>query len=246
MVNQEKETYSFSKLSMFNTCKYGYYLTYVEKRPGLNNAFASYGTLCHEILEQYAKGTYKLEDLASIFEWSFDVSVQEQFPPNKYADLRSSYYEDGLEFFKKFKGYDDCEILGVEEEFNINIRDWILHGFIDLVYRDKDGKLIIRDYKSKSSFKSIIERDEYARQLYLYSLYVKDKYGEFPAELEFLMLRKNQTVKIVFDRFKLLETLDWANNTVDSIRDALDYPANLDYYFCNHICDYRNACELKE
>ena len=58
--------------------------------------------------------------------------------------------------------------IGAESEFN---------GIIDLVYEDEQGRLIVHDYKSKSSFKNKAEQKKYARQLYLYSLHIKEKYG---------------------------------------------------------------------
>ena len=84
------ERYSFSKLSSWWTCPYGYFLRYIEHKAGIGNAFASYGTLVHEIMEKYAKGEVELWDLPQMFEWLFDSAVQEEFPPNKYVDLRES------------------------------------------------------------------------------------------------------------------------------------------------------------
>ena len=128
-------------------------------------------------MERYANGEIELWDLADVYEWEFDAAVPEEFPPSDFCKdkngkkitMRELYYQQGLDFLKNFPGYDELKILEVESNFDIEIDDWIFTGVIDLVLEDKDGNLIIQDYKSKSSFKSKKEQAEYARQLYLYS-----------------------------------------------------------------------------
>lgn len=196
-------------------------------------------------MERYAKGELDVWDLPSVYEWEFDEAVKEKFPWNKYTDLRKSYYKQGIEFLKNFKGYNDCKILGVEEEFEIKIDDWLFIGIIDLLV-EKDGKLIVRDYKSKASFKDAEEQRKYARQLYLYSMYVKEKYGRFPDELQFLMFRKQNEVKIPFDENACDEALQWAKNTVRIIREAFDFPPTCEAFYGNNLCNHREYCEFCE
>lgn len=240
------ERYSFSKLSAWWTCPYGYYQRYIEHKAGIGNAFASFGTFVHELMEQYAKGEVELWDLPIMYEWQFDTAVPEKFPYNKYVNLRDSYYSQGLSFLKNFAGYEDIKILGAEEEFVIDIDDWQFNGIIDLVFEDKDGLLIIRDYKSKASFKNDEERHKYARQLYLYSLYVKEKYGRYPDELQFLMFRKQKDpVRIPFNHNDLSEAVQWAKDTVAIIRNAFDYPAQCDDFYGENLCNHREYCPLK-
>lgn len=249
MVNKphEKEKYSFSRLSSWWVCPYGWKLNYIDGHEGIGNAFSSYGTLIHSILERYAKGELALKELPETFEWEFPAAVEEEFPPNKYVDLKTSYYEQGLNFLTNFSGYDKYKILGVEEEFKIDIDDWIFHGFIDIHYLDEDGRLIVRDYKSKASFKSKEEQKEYARQLYLYSAYIKQKYGKFPDELQFLMFRKqSEPVRIQFDEGAYDEAFSWARYTVEQIREAFDYPPKCDSFYCANLCNHREYCDLRE
>lgn len=197
-------------------------------------------------MEKYAKGEAELWDLPQMYEWQFDTAVPEKFPYNGYVDLRKNYYAQGLNFLKTFEGYEGMKILGVEEEFLLPIDDWQFTGFIDLVFWDKNGRLIIRDYKSKAAFKNENEKHEYARQLYLYSLHVKEKYGQYPDELQFLMFRKQKDpVRIPFNVDDLQEALQWARNTVHEIRDAFDYPARCESFYAENLCNHREYCPLK-
>ena len=242
---QALEQYSFSKLSSWWTCPYGFKLRYIDHQVGIGNAFSSFGTLVHSIMERYANGELELWDLAAVYEWEFEAAVPEQFPWNKYTNLRNSYYEQGLSFLKSFGGYDAYKLLGVEEKFQLQIDDWLFVGVIDLVFEDENGRLIIRDYKSKAAFKDDKEKRKYARQLYLYSLYVKEKYGRYPDELQFLMFRKQNTITIPFNQEDLGEAVKWATDTVRVIREAFDYPPTCEAFYGDNLCNHREYCALK-
>lgn len=239
------ERYSFSKLSAWWTCPYGYKLKYIDHKDGIGNAFASFGTLIHSLMERYAKGEAEIWDLPALYEWEFDAAIPEKFPYNKFVVLRDSYYKQGLEFLKNFQGYGKYKLLGIEEEFTIPIEDWSFTGIVDLVFEDELGRLIIRDYKSKASFKNAKEQQKYARQLYLYALYVKEKYGRYPDELQFMMFRKQKIVNIPFNLEELEEALSWAKMTVRIIREAFDFPATCEEFYGTNLCNFRKNCDLK-
>ena len=248
MVSREtcKERFSFSKLSAFHTCKYGYKQTYIDHKKGAGNCFSYYGLEMHSLLERYARGEIDLWDLVDVYQWEFDAAVPEKFPSTKFCkDMRKLYYEQGLEYLKNFPGYGDRKILEVESQFDHDIDDWVFNGVIDLVFEDKDGKLVIQDYKSKSSFKNKHEQAEYARQLYLYSLYVKDKYGKYPDLLRFMMFRKNVAVDIPFNEDDFNEALNWAKDTVKEIRECWDFTPSCDEFFAQNLCNHREYCDCK-
>lgn len=243
MVSAGKERYSFTKLSSFNNCKYGYKLTYIDHCKGIGNCFSSYGSHVHSIMERYAKGELNLWDLPSVYEWEFDSAVPESFPKSRFCkDMRKLYYEQGLTFLNNFSGYDEIDILGVEETFEYPIDDWIFTGVIDLIIRDKDGKLIVQDYKSKSAFKNKAEQAEYARQLYLYSLYVKEKYGKYPDLLRFVMFRKENIIDIPFNAAGADEAVGWAKETVKKIRECEDFSPSCEEFFAENLCNHREYC----
>lgn len=243
---KDKERYSFSKLSSFNTCKYGYDKRYNQHLKGIGNCFSSYGLLVHSLLERYSKGELPLECLCEVFQWEFDTSVPEPFPKSKFCpNMRELYFNQGVDFFWAFTGYGDSRILDVENDFEYEIDDWIFNGVIDLVLLDENKKLIVLDYKSKASFKTKKEQKVYARQLYLYALHVKKKYGRYPDILRFSLIRKNQVVDVPFNIKDLEEAVCWARNTVAEIRSCWYYPSNPDQFFCQNLCNFRNECSFK-
>lgn len=239
------EKYSFSKLEAFHTCQLMWFTRYGLNEKGENNAFAAYGTLVHSIMERYTKGEIERESLADIFEWEFDTAVVEEFPPNKYKDLRESYFQQGIDFLNSFPGYDGYKVLASEVKFELPIDDWIFNGIIDLVFQKENGDIVILDYKSKASFSGKKELAKYARQLYLYSLYIFNTYGVYPTELVFYRFRAQEQDHIQFDKTALEEAVSWAKETVKEIRDAWCYEANYDVWFCNQLCNFRSTCTEK-
>jgi hypothetical protein len=241
-----KEKYSFSKLSAFHTCKHGYKLTYIDKDKGDGNAFSSYGSFVHSLMERYTKGTIDLWDLPTTFKLEFDSAVPEPFPSTLYCpNMKTLYYAQGLEFLETFKGYENRKILDIEEKFEQAIDTWSLVGVIDLVFEDETGRLVIEDYKSKSSFKNKSEIKKYARQLYLYSIYVKEKYGKYPDVLRFTLFRKKTYVDILFDEKGLEEAINWAKDTVNEIRECWVFSPTCEEFFSQHLCNHRHHCKSK-
>lgn len=223
-----------------------YKFTYIDHQSGVGNCFSSYGSEVHSIMERYSKGELKLENLLDVFEWEFDAAVPEPFPQSAFCkNMRDLYYEQGVAFFKNFKGYSGVKILEVEKSFDYEFDDWIYTGVIDLILEDEDGKLILQDYKSKGAFKSKKEQAEYARQLYLYSLFVKEKYGKFPDILRFLMFRKNKTVDIPFKETECSEAIEWAKDTVKQIRNCWDFYPSCEEFFGKNLCNHREYCTNK-
>jgi ATP-dependent helicase/DNAse subunit B len=48
----DNHVYSYTQLSSFDECPYGFYMNYIEKAPDrLNNAFAEQGTLIHDLID---------------------------------------------------------------------------------------------------------------------------------------------------------------------------------------------------
>jgi hypothetical protein len=239
------EKYSFSKLSTFNQCKYQYYLNYIEKRKGKDNAFSQYGTFVHSILERHAKGELAAYELLDVYRDGYDKAVTEPFPPNKYVELAESYYQDGYEFLKNFDGLDDLEILGVETRFREPLDDFCYTGVIDLTYRDHDGGIVVQDWKSKSKFKNKMEQSQFARQPLSYGLHIIKKYKEPPKTLRFYMFRKQEIIDIPFTTQDYESALGWIKDTVKEIRECEEWSATPDSFFCSELCGFRDMCEFK-
>lgn len=252
-------TWSFSRVTSFSHCPKMFKLTYIDRKDKLPNSFADYGTFLHELLESYYLGETDLWDLLPRYKNEFANSVTSEFPPNKYVNLQQSYFDAGLKYLESFEDpWNDCEVLGVEQQVLTEVGGYKFVGYIDLVLRDPQGRIIIVDHKSRAKFKNAQERREYLHQLYLYSIHIKETYGEYPYKLVFNVFRFGVLDETLFDEKELEVTKEWFvseiqkiyndNNFKDAI--ALRYKAQgkklkefkKDDFFCNHICSVRRSC----
>lgn len=245
MVKDGKPVFSYSQLSNFETCPYGWKLLYVDHVPRDDNCFSLYGSIVHGLLEKYAKGELELDALEDLFECEFG-SITEPWPPNKYVDLEESYKNKGLAFFRTFEGLDNVEILGVEKHFYIDRGFYWLQGYIDLIYKTKDGKLVCRDWKSTKAYTKQ-QLAEHQRQVYLYSAPCIEWYGKPPDELEFYHFRdEKKRSRIRFNETDYHEALWWADDKAEALLNAWSYPHHYDDWFCNQLCSARTNCEYRE
>ena len=231
--------WSFSKLNAYTTCPYQWYNTYVNRAERLQNAFSQYGTLVHEVLENYAidrksgKNNIELWELCSMLEEDYDNRVTEDFPYNKYKDLAEDYKAKANLYFEDIAESDLIQkienkqfaIVGVELEFIFDIPDGDTShkckGFIDLVVRDKaDGRLIIIDHKSKAikrlkSGKPVAKDVEDAlRQMSMYAMAIHQQFDEYPKEIWINAFRVKDIIKEPFDISRGEESLTWAVNII--------------------------------
>lgn len=256
------EKFSFSKLNSFHQCKYAYDLCYHKKVKGEGNGFGHIGTEVHSILERFSNEELLQFELVDTFLEEFEYAVPNgvklYFASGAYKDLTENYKTQCVNFLTNWCGFNGMHVIASEEEFNMlfRIKDKyiFLNGFIDVVAEDKDGEIYIIDYKSKSAFKNKKEVAEYARQLYLYSVWVKHKYGKAPKELWFYQFRIDHIEKIAYSLEELEDVLNWTYNTlVDIEEEQFWLPINFSKetdksidnatFFCRNLCDYRGTCD---
>lgn len=248
-----KMVWSFSRVNSASKCRYAWYKQYVEEDEGLPNAYAQFGTICHETLEKYLKGELDMFTVSQYYEDHYGDYVTCDFPPNKYVDLGEKTYLQGKEYFDNIDfDFDKYEILGVEQELNFKVGKYPFHGFADAIYKDKEtGEIILRDHKT-SSFKylksgKVSSKDqehfkEFRYQEYLYCIPLIEQYGKVDY-LSWNMIRDNKEIKIPFDEKEFKEAQEWCIKTIEELEhEMLWLPDTASTYWCNVICSARDGC----
>lgn len=249
--------WSFSRVNSFNNCRYEWMLKYIEE-PGENadSCYGQFGTLCHKILEEYAKGKLDLLELPIVYEERFKDTITEDFPRRGDKDFRSDYYEKGYEYFLNFSGFgDEYEILGVEKKVEFELEGYPFIGFIDLLMKNKNtGEIVILDHKSTSmKFKkdgslsktSLPKFEEFRRQLYLYSIPIIKEYGHVD-KLTWNLFKDGTSITIDFDYHELDSARNWALKTIKEIENETKWEAKPDYMYCSYLCSKRrDGCPYK-
>ena len=250
-------TWSFSRLNSFYNCPYEWRLHYMDCNKSENGFFGEYGSLIHKILEKYEKGELSLFELNDYYEEHFSESVPHDAPPNKYVDIKQSYYEKGLDYFNNIDlDLDKYEVLGVEKEVRFQIAGKDFVGYIDLLLKEKEtGKIIILDHKSasikilKNGKVSKSDQEhvrEFIRQLCLYAIPIIEEYGHVD-ELWWNLFKDKNWLKMPFNKEDYDEAIQWAEDTLKLIETEKEWlPNNSSSYYCNYLCGQRNnACEYK-
>lgn len=216
--------WSYSSVNSYRQCPQAFRYGYLDALPRVDNAFSDWGSFMHSILEKYFSGELEFFELSQLYVDRYQDNVKCAFPPNNYCDLGERYYKAGKDYLDSFDGlFEDYTVIGVELAVKMDIEERPFVGIIDLLL-EKDDEYIVVDHKSKSRFKSKRERMEYARQLYLYSLYVKEKYGKFPSKLVFHMVRAGgELIEIPFDQDELDAAVKWFTDTIDAIYQDVEF-----------------------
>ena len=245
----ENHTYSFSQLSSFAECPYGYYLERIEKVPKLGNAFAEQGSLIHDLIDQWAKGHIKKENLVDEYIRRYPDEVVTSWPrmlaSKGYVEKT---YNQGLQYFQNFDGFKGFDIVDTEEKFETDIEGRPFIGIIDMLLKDeRTGELIILDHKSKSLSAFRKEEPTIYRQQYLYSKYVHEKYGVWPDRLMFNLFKEGGVKKEKpFSLDEYNKVYNWAFDVIQKIEsyevmDWLESKETSDF-FCQELCNVRQNC----
>lgn len=230
-------------MNSYHQCPKQFKLSYIDALPRVDNAFSDWGLLVHYLLEQYFSGKMEFFELSQEYDNLYKEYVTHTFPPNRWVNLNESYYNQGKEYLDNFDGdFEGYEVLEIEKKFELNIKNRAFVGIIDLVLRSPDKTIVCCDHKSKKSFASKKEEGEYLRQLYLYSLWIKEEYGEYPSQLIFNLVRGGKKVIHTFKEEELEQAKKWFLTTIDSIYKDVEFKASPDVFFCDNLCGVRHHC----
>lgn len=254
-------TFSFSRIETFVRCPLCFYLQYIKCLDSISGSFGQFGNISHSLLERYAKGELAEYELSREYKNTYEEIVTDPFPPNKYVDLGERYYNQGLEFFNNFEGFGDIEVLGVEQEYRFKIDKYNFVGLIDLETPDS-----IIDHKTKGSQHlnrltkkhnkedyitmvdgRYIHKDNF-RQLYIYSIPYKEKYGKYPKYLILNMIRVNDWYCIEFNEAHFEEAKQWTIKQIEAIYNATEFLKGdeVSEFWCNWVCSQRFNCVHSE
>lgn len=242
-------TWSYSRISSFDNCPYKFFLTYIMPSDKISLFFSGYGSFIHELLASYYRGERTREDIVAEYLTGFRSHVMGRAPDQK---IFSNYFQQGLSHLKGITKPSQ-QIIGVENEVSFQVGGYPFVGYIDLLLRNEEnGDITILDHKSRNlkrrsmrakPTKTDEELDRYLRQLYLYSIPVKDTYKVFPSYLMFNCYRTGAVIREPFSVSAFNAAVDWAAQSVDAIIHTDDFHPCMDYYFCRYICDVHDRCE---
>ena len=199
------EKFSYSKIGVFEQCKYKYKLIYRDGNYISSDSVATeFGTLVHYIEEQMVKilnSSFKLDAqdysyLLDLFETAdihnnnetvLGLNILREKYKNEWniPDKSGRTYEQKAEEYKangiyRLRGFlrehPNIEVVAAEQEFNLNYNGYLFHGFIDRIYRDiETNEIYVEDIKTWSQ---AAEQKDLTTplQFVIYCLAIKEMY----------------------------------------------------------------------
>ncbi len=219
---------SYSQIDKYLQCPFSWFLKYIEKiRADIKAKALEYGLAVHETMEFY----FEMANLGVFVPHGelvkfFYKKFKDHEIPFDSEDEEKEYFKEGVVAIdriynpvnevEKIMVDPDTEILGVEEDFELEIelpspikvayidedgnpqiletdKVYII-GFIDLVLRTKEG-IVVVDHKSG---KTLFSKDKLEENLQfpIYAMAILEKYGELPVRsfYNFTKLHKHQVL----------------------------------------------------
>lgn len=239
---KKKKKVSYSQFSNWWICAHRWYRDYILKEKVFEeNLIMSFGTSIHETVQLYLKTLYNKSDadagrinMMKYFKWSFNKEITRKKIPHTKEEL-DEFIEDGRNILEEFKDpvnrlryfpRDKWELLGIEDELNIDIRNNItIIGYLDLVLREKiSGNIRIVDFKTSTRGWSR-EKEDFIKnaQLKLYkALYSKQH--DIPLskiQTEFIILKRKiyENCNYEQSRIQIHKPLTYQSDILEVIRE---------------------------
>lgn len=149
--------WSFSKMSTMTQCSWLYQLKYIQHLKGIQDSCYTYwGTVAHEIIQDYYDGKHKshkdmlVELGVKMVEYNLECKKRPHIKFNSESE-----YDNYMANLKHYFANTDIIPHTVKNERPIitamqGKEKHVFQGFIDSIYLDDDGNIVVLDYKTSS------------------------------------------------------------------------------------------------
>lgn len=233
---------SYSRFDTYKTCAAKYFYTYIQKEDRVFGEAATLGNVVHEALENSTgQGELDLDHMRDMMQ-----EAREKYDPDhQISDKLVKAGEIMLEEFHE-RHQDDPffvapeNVIAQELPFDIIVGACRIIGYIDLVYKDHYGNVIVCDYKS-GSWQVPDAEVPTNLQLGIYALALSQLYPEqesFYAELYYLRDGKRKGHNFTTEDLERVceEILSTYQDILTSVERG--FIADAPPFKCKYLCDF--------
>lgn len=214
-----------SELVTFLRCRRKWNYGYVRglESPGYQTNLET-GSAVHAGLQAHYRGEDPFDAMTDY--WTPWLHTLEDGNPQLEKDIKLSgiMMEGYLEWLEETGNDAYLTPVAIEEKVEYLIRpDVTLHGTLDLVMRDQEGRLILIDHKTTAAFGALTDRRlQMNFQLQTYAVLCEEFFGEAPAGAELNMLRKVQRTAASKPPFYMRESVKFNKFQLAAHRKTID------------------------
>jgi len=241
--------WSFSSVSSYNMCPFGFELTYINDEERETNVFSDFGLLVHSTLEKYFLDELEIWDLLEYYVDHFDEFLK-SIPPAFPKNMVEIYYNAGKEYFENFDfNKSSYEVIAVEETIDSTYNGIDLVVKPDLILKEKStGEYHLIDFKTaklKSTKKDKEKQlNTYMNQFNLYAYFFEIEKDIHIDKIIIWFIRNGVEVVKNVEPIVVQNTLDWFEESVNNAINEEKWPAISNGYFCQEICSNRFICSM--
>jgi len=127
-------TYSFSSVTTFENCPYGFKLAYIDAESREDNYWGQRGSLMHEVLEKYYSNELDFFELSEYYRKRYGDTITTTLPPF----IKTDYFSEDIKFLDNlYFDMDQYEIIEVEEKQDLFLSNGTKATYIaDLILKD--------------------------------------------------------------------------------------------------------------
>ena len=248
--------WSPSALSNYLQCPRHFYLANILRIPEeeeddpfqVLNA-AEIGTLAHLMMEKLAADDYTRDRFIADCSDAFDKALLKRPPvhPSDAADLKK-------EFIKMMETSYDKDphnrVISSEKEYCFDHPSGIrIHGYLDRVEQDCDGRYIVADFKTKRKVDHVQDDFDTCMQVVVYA-WLCEQAGIDISSCEYRYLRKGRTVTCRYDDEMRAHLNDFLTDLRESIENnyfpRIESTVNCKYCKLSGICRHPEDGETEE
>ena len=244
--------WSFSRLTSFISCNYGWNLRYLDDTKKESNFYGEYGTFMHDLLAKFYNKEATKDEIILEYLLEFKTKISSKVKSKTFENSLIKYFDAGIKYLETFEPFVFKKLGGVEQKVEFEIDGYPFIGYIDLWGFCEDDEIEIIDHKSKDLKKRSTRKiptktdeqlDEYLKQLYLYCIPIYNLTGKYPARLKFNCFKADEIITENFDIKKLQEAKGWATIIIKMIEKEKTWSPTGDFIYCRDICNSRSSCE---
>lgn len=238
--------WSPSALDIFFQCPRRFYLKNVlgipEEEPDdpfMVISAADIGTIAHSMMEEIAGNNMNMKDFLELSGKAFDEFLLSR-PPLHIDDANREKREFLKMMENAFIKDPKNDVISAEKEYNFEHPSGVkLHGYPDRVEKDKDGNLLIADFKTGRNITHIKNDIDTCFQVIVYA-WLLEKDGINISKCEYRYLRKGQTIPCEYNE----DIKDKLNEKLLKFKEAVlanDFPRSENKTSCKY-CKMSDIC----